>query len=790
VSHTSEVAVIFTPLGRDASVARAILVEANMAATIAPSLPALVAALRAGAGYAIVTEEALRDADLRDLSAFLAGQPEWSDFPFILLTERGGGLERNPGAGRMIEALGNVTFLERPFHPTTLVSLSRSALRVRRRQYQARTSLETIRQGEERLRAALRAGSLGAWALETPSMALHLSDQGKAHYGRGPGDDFGWRDLIACIHPDDRPKVRERMAAALEGGEDYDAEYRCLWPDGAEHWLHVRGALDRETRQGRLFSGVTHDITERKAAERQLASLAATLEDRVAAATSELKSSEARLRSIFATSYQYLAELTPLGTLIDANATSLASIGAALGDVVGKPFWTLPWFADTPGAPEVVRETVKRVAAGETVRQEITVKIPAGWRTFDFSLGPIREEGGRGEGGRIVALLAEALDITERRKAEERLLQSQKLETIGQLTGGVAHDFNNLLTPIVGSIDLLRRKLIGDERAQTMAAAGLQSAERAKLLINRLLAFARRQTLDPQPVDVAALIEGMRELIERSIGPTIAVEVAADTALPAAQVDPNQMELSILNLAVNARDAMPRGGRLEIATTLDRAGAAHPAGLRPGPYVKVSVADSGVGMDQATAKRAIEPFYTTKGVGQGTGLGLSMVHGLMAQLGGGMAIDSEVGRGTVVCLWLPALDVRAAAGPAPFDGAAVIKPTRRARILLVDDEALVRFATADMLRDAGYEVIEAASAAEARERVRAGLAPDVLVTDQLMPGGRGTDLASGLRETLPDLKVLVATGYADMPDIRYPRIAKPFAAAELVERVRALVEVA
>jgi PAS domain S-box-containing protein len=675
VTHSSEVAVIFTPMGRDASVARAILAEAGMAATTASSLPTFVGALRAGAGFALVTEEALRDADLRDLAAFLAQQPEWSDFPFILVTERGGGLERNPVAGRMNEALGNVTFLERPFHPTTLVSLSRAALRARRRQYEARTSLESIRQ-----------------------------------------------------------------AAA-----------------------------------------------EQKVARRQLVSLAATLEDRVAAATAELKSSEARLRAIFETSYQYLGELTPRGTMIDANATSLAGIGARLHEVVGKPFWTLPWFADTPGAPELVRETVKRAAAGESVRQEITLRIPAGWRTFDFSMSPVRDEAGR-----IVALLPEAIDITERRKAEESLLQSQKLETIGQLTGGVAHDFNNLLTPIVGSIDLLRRKLIGDERAQTMAAAGLQSAERAKVLVNRLLAFARRQTLDPRPVDVGGLVEGMRELIERSIGPTIQVVVTSAEDLPAAQVDPNQLELSILNLCVNARDAMPAGGRITIAARLDRVEGPyppHPAGLRPGPYVRLSVGDTGIGMDPATARRAIEPFYTTKGVGEGTGLGLSMVHGLMAQLGGGMTIESEAGRGTCVTLWLPALDVRASAPPA-YDGAPVVRPTRRAKILLVDDEALVRFATADMLRDAGYDVVEAASAAEAQERVRAGLAPDVLVTDQLMPGMRGADLASGLREVLPHLKVLVATGYADMPDIRYPRIAKPYAAAELVERVRALVEVA
>ena len=548
MTHSSAVALIFTPLGRDASIASAILAEAGMASAITPSLPSFVDGLRTGAAFAIVTEEALRNGDLREVADFIAGQAEWSDFPIILLTERGGGPERNPAAGRMIDALGNVTFLERPFHPTTLVSLCRSALRARRRQYDARASLESVRQS----------------------------------------------------------------AAA------------------------------------------------QKVAQRELANLAATLEDRVTAATAELKASQARLRSIFETSYQYQGEMTPEGILLDANATSLAGIGKRRDEVIGQPFWTTPWFSETPGMPETVREAVSRVAAGETIRQEITVKLPAGLRTFDFSMHPVR-----GEGGRIVALLPEAVDITERRIAEENLLQSQKLETIGQLTGGVAHDFNNLLTPIVGSIDLLRRKLMHDERAQALASAGLQSAERAKVLVNRLLAFARRQSLEPRPVNIEALVEGMRDLIERSIGPTIAVEVDLRRGLPAAQVDPNQLELSILNLCVNARDAMPGGGRITIAASLDIVGYALPGALKPGAYIRLSVADTGVGMDAATAKRAVEPFYTTKDVGRGTGLGLSMVHGLMAQLGGGMAIESEPGHGTSVTLWLPALEGPAAAPPSP-----------------------------------------------------------------------------------------------------------------------------
>jgi len=375
----------------------------------------------------------------------------------------------------------------------------------------------------------------------------------------------------------------------------------------------------------------------------------------------------------------------------------------------------------------------------------------------------------------------------ELKNSQETLLQSQKLETIGQLTGGIAHDFNNLLTPIVGSLDFLRRRLENDERAQRLAAAGLQSADRAKTLVNRLLAFARRQTLDYQAVDIAELIEGMRDLIDRAIGPMIALHVDLPGDLPATLIDANQLELSILNLCVNARDAMAEGGSIWISAVAERVTALHPAGMAPGDYVRISVSDNGAGMDAETARRAIEPFYTTKEIGKGTGLGLSMVHGLTAQLGGGMTIDSRPGEGSRISLWLPAVFDSL---PRPIAAAAPVSvaPSRSATVLLVDDEVLVRLATGEMLREAGYTVIEAGSGAEAREAVRAGLTPDILVSDQLMPGMKGNELATELREVFPSLRVLLATGYADLPDLKFPRIAKPYGAVELVERVRALVE--
>jgi CheY-like chemotaxis protein/two-component sensor histidine kinase len=353
------------------------------------------------------------------------------------------------------------------------------------------------------------------------------------------------------------------------------------------------------------------------------------------------------------------------------------------------------------------------------------------------------------------------------------------MEAMGQLTGGVAHDFNNLLTPILGSLDLLSRKGAGGEREQRLIEGALQSAERAKTLVQRLLAFARRQPLQPGPVDVADLVTGMVELIDSTTGPDIRIETRLAQALPFARADANQLEMAILNLAVNARDAMPGGGIITVAADVEQAGAAHPAGVAPGRYVRLAVADDGMGMDAATLARAVEPFFSTKGVGRGTGLGLSMVHGLAAQLGGGLTLESAPGRGTIAALWLPISDdVPAAAHPSRES------PSRRdapaGRVLLVEDEALVRASTADMLVELGYEVEEAETAAEALERVEAGL-PDIVVTDHLMPGLSGTELAAALRARHPGLPVLIVSGYADLeglpPDL--PRLTKPFRQADL-----------
>ena len=363
-------------------------------------------------------------------------------------------------------------------------------------------------------------------------------------------------------------------------------------------------------------------------------------------------------------------------------------------------------------------------------------------------------------------------------KAQEALRQSQKLEAMGSLTGGVAHDFNNLLTPIVGSLDLLQRKGIGGEREQRMIEGALQSAERARVLVQRLLAFARRQPLLVEGVDLAALVREMAELIASTSGPRVKVGVEMADDLPPVRADRNQLELAVLNLAVNARDAMPDGGSLTVSASVDKVAGDHRSGLAEGRYVRLSVSDTGVGMDETVIKRAIEPFFSTKGVGKGTGLGLSMVHGLAAQLGGALALQSKRGLGTNVELWLP-ISEEAAERATSEDR---LEPKGNlGRVLLVDDEELVRASTADMLIDMGYSVIEVSSGEDALEWLSGGEGADLVVTDHLMPGISGVDLARQVQKKWPKMPLMVISGYAEVegiaPDL--PRLTKPFRQSEL-----------
>jgi signal transduction histidine kinase len=376
----------------------------------------------------------------------------------------------------------------------------------------------------------------------------------------------------------------------------------------------------------------------------------------------------------------------------------------------------------------------------------------------------------------------------EREAALAQVHEMQKMESIGQLTGGVAHDFNNLLTAVLGNLELIKKRIPDTPLLNRLVDGAIAGAERGATLTKRMLAFARRQELKPATVKLSALVEGMEDMLRRSLGSTINIEVAVSADLPPVLVDANQFELALLNLALNARDAMPDGGRLTIAAHREE-GAALAAGLSSGEYVCVLVADSGLGMDEQTVKRATEPFFTTKGVGKGTGLGLPMVHGLVAQSGGAIQIASEVGVGTSIRLWLP---VDRAGGPVESrPPEAKAQGTGSYRILVVDDDALIVSSTAAMLEDLGHVVIEAPSGSVALEILRANTKIDVIVTDFAMPNMTGLELAALTRQHWPWIPVILASGYADLVDIEgtsLDRLAKPYTQAEIATSIERVLE--
>jgi PAS domain S-box-containing protein len=669
------------PTGRDASVAAALIREAGYYANICDDIGALMHEIESGAGLAVIADEAIRTADLRRLVGWLNDQPSWSDFPIVLLTRQGGGPERNPDAMRIGQILGNVTFIERPFHPTTLVSVVGSAVRGRRRQYQTRAILADLTESEGLLQTALDAGRLGALELHLPQYELEASDTCRRFFGRKPGEPFSHQDLLAAIHPDDHARRLEVFNRAIATGGDYSIEYRNIWPDGSQHWVEVRTrAVRRPDGSLKSLVGVCSDITARKTAEIERENL--------------------------------LAQLA-------AERTALAELTATLEQRVEQR----------------TTELMKEVAARE--------------------------------------------------KAQEQLRQAQKMETIGQLTGGVAHDFNNLLMAVMGNLDLLRKRLPDDPRLRRLIDGALQGAERGASLTQRLLAFARQQDLRAVPVDLRGLIQGMIDLLERSLGPRILLRLDIPEGLPPARVDANQLELALLNLAINARDAMPDGGSIDI-TVAEHHVSGDPV-LKSGGYLRLSVIDTGKGMPPQILKRAIEPFFSSKPLGKGTGLGLSMVHGLAVQLGGSLQLTSAVGKGTTATLLLP---LAAAAPEAESSAPRSDKVNRSAVILFVDDDPLIAMSTTEMLEDLGHHVIGVNSGLHALDILRSEQQIDLMMTDHVMPGMTGIELAAASRAVRPSLPILLATGYAELPDgaqLDLPRLAKPYHQDQLRDRLDQLL---
>ncbi len=487
-----------------------------------------------------------------------------------------------------------------------------------------------------------------------------------------------------------------------------------------------------------------------------------------------LRASEERFRSLYRGTPLPLHSLDQEGRIEQVSNTWLELLGYPRDEVVGRPL--INFLTESSARQFRTQDWPALIAHDVLEPREYRVVTKTGV-TLDV-VSAARVE--RDEGGAFVHLVGGLTDVTERKRAEEALRQAQKIEAIGHLTGGVAHDFNNLLAVVVGNLDLLRRKLPDDPKLTRLADNALEGAQRGASLTQRLLAFARKQDLRPEAVDLPRLVHGMTDLLQRSLGPLVRVETRFPLELPPVHADAHQLEMALLNLAVNARDAMPDGGALEVSATAEYLAERNAPGLAPGAYVRMSLTDHGEGMDDATLARATEPFFTTKGLGKGTGLGLSMVHGLAAQSGGRLTIGSRLGHGTTVDLYLPATV------KAPRQEPRAERVAERAGepldMLVVDDDPLVLANTAAMLEDLGHLVRLAASGEDALDQLARDARVDVVVTDQLMPRMTGTQLARRIRLSAPEMPILIVSGYAELDAgeaDRFPMLSKPFDQAAL-----------
>ncbi|WP_438346053.1 ATP-binding protein [Methylorubrum populi] len=664
---------ILAPRGRDAAVIEQVLDRAGLAAAVCADVTEWVSCLRAGAGSAIVTEEALADSDMQALSGWLDAQPPWSDFPFIVLATRQAG-PRTQRAADSLKRLGNVVLLERPINAETLTSAVVSSLRARRRQYQAREHLLERERAQDQLRRAneglerrvaertreveaahetlafaLDAAGMSSWDIDTETGIHRRSPGFDAVFGyEGSGRAWDRESFLDHVVEEDRDTVAEAFASVAETSK-LDFECRIRRVDGAIRWIAMRGQVKRDTD--------------------------------------------------------------------------------------GRPL-------------------------------------------------------------RIAGIL---MDRTEQHITEEALRQAQKMEAIGQLTGGVAHDFNNLLTVIVGGLDMMLRRPEQTDRLKRLAEAAMGAARRGEQLTQQLLAFSRRQMLRPQTLNPNRLLLDFRPLAERAATGAVELTFDLDPALDPIRIDPAQFESAVLNLIVNARDALEgRDGPARIVVTSRnvRLGTAAVAdrGVPPGPYVVVSVADTGSGIPPDKLQRVFEPFFTTKEVGKGTGLGLSQVYGFTRSAKGFAQIESKVGRGTTVSLYFPRSTDPAGeeAGTGPVGAIPLRRAGEGETVLLVEDDEQVLGMAVESLEELRYRVIVTRNAAEALEHLHGVERIDILFSDVVMPGGmNGSQLAVEARRVRPDIKILLTSGYVANLDEgqvlgqgELPVLNKPYRRDELARSLR------
>ena len=640
---------------------------------------------------------------------------------------------------------------------------------------ESRATERALRESEERFRRIANSAPVMMWVTRLDRSRDFVNDAYAEFLGL-PQEEARLFDWRLAIHPDDIARVVAESLAGEASLKPFALEARYRRHDGEYRWLRSvsspRFGIEGE-HVG--FIGVASDITLAKEAE-------LALKAEVEARTAELGASEARFRAIFETALEVLVLLTPDGTVIEQNRKPAAWRPANTAQAIGRKIWDGPTMTAYPQHRPVLKQAVAEAAAGRMFTTELLMERPgAPTAHLDLSVQPVRD----GEGN-VIYLLLEARDITDLKAAQEQLRQAQKMEALGQLTGGIAHDFNNLLTVVVGGLDIITKSAL-DDKLKRYADNALSAAERGARLTGQLLAFSRVQRLEVRATEVAPLIEGMRPLLFNVLGPGIDKRFEVDPHAGSIMADPTQLEVAMLNLAINARDAMPEGGVLTFRTR--RLAIAGDLELADGDYVELAIADTGTGMSEEVASRAFEPFFTTKEVGRGTGLGLSMVYGMARQSGGTARIDSAPGEGTTVRLLFHVAAGETAVGEAAEGaGEAVPETAGSASILVIDDDPDVRGFVVATLQDQGYRVRQASDG-------RAGLtaftrdAPDLIILDFIMPGLSGAEIAARVLAERPDQPILFVSGYSETEAVRRvapdaPLLPKPFRGDALAKAVR------
>jgi PAS domain S-box-containing protein len=639
-----------------------------------------------------------------------------------------------------------------------------------------RASERALRESEERFRRIANQAPTLMWVTRLDRTRDFVNDAYMQFVG-GTREEACTLDWRTRIHPEDLDRIVAESIAGEATLETFTLEGRYLNGAGEYRWLKSTSS-PRFGPDGELvgFIGTATDITVVKEAQLDL-------KRQVEERTAELARREAQFRAVFEAALEVMVLLEPDGTVLAVNNRRESWRHSNPDDAIGQKLWDAPTLRNYPQHVAVMKHGIERAAKGHIFTTEVRMEregVPTA--ILDVSVQPVKEPDGK-----IVYLLFEARDITELKAAQEQLRQSQKMEALGQLTGGIAHDFNNLLTVVVGGLDLLNKR-IEDEKLRRYAGNALTAAERGARLTGQLLAFSRVQRLEVRATNIAPLIENMRPLLRNVLGPGIEKKFDLDQEMLPVLADPTQVEVAVLNLAINARDAMPNGGMLTFVTRKVRVD--NDPDLETGDYIELCISDTGVGMTESVRERAFEPFFTTKEVGKGTGLGLSMVYGMARQSGGVARIESEPGRGTTVSLFFraaPAHQRDHSAAADADDGDVHLGPAAE-RILVIDDDPDVREFISEALAEQGYDVYQANDGKSGLSAFAAE-APDLVVLDFIMPGLTGADVASRILSTHPEQPILFVSGYSETDSIRRiapnaPLLIKPFRAEALSKAVR------